>query len=152
MTAREEAERILALVGGDGARALEFIERQLNTLHTRAQVLMSLAGVVVTVTGFSGRLIAGTNTAAQMFLVAGLVSVLASAAVVFSRVMAVRWVTSSLDEPDIAGAVEQVLARRNRKTRAYQFGGRILVAGLALYCVAITIMLLNPEPLTVPVR
>lgn len=152
MNAHEEASRILALVRGDGARALEFLERQLNTLHARAQVLMSLAGVVVTVTGFSGRLIAGTNLAAQIFLIAGLVCVLVSAAVVFARVMSVRWVTSALAEPEIVVALAQVIARRDRKTRSYTFGGCVLVLGIALYCVAIAIMLLNPEPLGVPVR
>lgn len=152
MNAREEADRILALVAGDAARALEFLERQLNTLHMRAQVLMSLAGVVVTVTGFSGRLIAGTNTAAQMFLIAGLACVVASAALVFVRVMSVRWVTSALAEPEIASALAQIITRRDRKTRAYLAGGCALILGIALYCVAIGIMLLNPEPLAVPTR
>ncbi|MGB7156722.1 MAG: hypothetical protein WBD40_01570 [Tepidisphaeraceae bacterium] len=39
-------------------------------LHNRAQVLLALCGIVVTTTGFSGRLVAGTNAAAQWLIIA----------------------------------------------------------------------------------
>ncbi|MBT64151.1 MAG: hypothetical protein CML13_13165, partial [Puniceicoccaceae bacterium] len=89
-----EAKTILELCQGDLMAALKVAESQLNIVYTRAQVLMSLAGMVVTVTGFSGRLIAGSSSAAQLFIVAGLLVSLSSAAWVFRRVMRVQWVTS----------------------------------------------------------
>ncbi len=118
MNTESEAKAILKLCEGNLKAALEMAERHLNTIYTRAQVLLSLAGMVVTVTGFSGRLIAGSSTLAQLFLIAGLFVSLGSAIWVFLRVMRVRWVTVFLDQ-DAESALEETLIRRNRKTKAY---------------------------------
>jgi hypothetical protein len=63
-SARKEAERILALAKGDTLKAYEMVERQLSVLVLRTQVILSLSGIVITVTGFSGRAIAQTSNAA----------------------------------------------------------------------------------------
>ena len=146
-----EAKTILELCQGDLMAALKVAESQLNIVYTRAQVLMSLAGMVVTVTGFSGRLIAGSSSAAQLFIVAGLLVSLSSAALVFRRVMRVQWVTS-LASQDREHALEQALYRRNRKTSAYTLGGTLLFIGLVLYAIAIALMLTNPVAISGPVR
>lgn len=146
-----EAKAILELKNNDLMAALEVAQAQLNTLYTRAQVLMSLAGIVVTVTGFSGRLIAGTSPSAQAFLIAGLFVSLASAIYIFVKVMRLRWVTVLLAE-DRANALTNALKRRDAKTRAFAVGGSILFVGLTLYCISIALMLMAPEALQVPVR
>ena len=146
-----EAKTILELCQGDLMAALKVAESQLNIVYTRAQVLMSLAGMVVTVTGFSGRLIAGSSSAAQLFIVAGLLVSLSSAAWVFRRVMRVQWVTS-LASQDREHALEQALYRHNRKTSAYTLGGTLLFIGLVLYAIAIALMLTNPVAISGPVR
>ena len=151
MNTESEAKAILKLVDNNLKAALEIAERQLNTVYTRAQVLLSLAGVVVTVTGFSGRLIAGSSGLAQIFLVAGLFVSLSSAIWVFLNVMPVRWVTVFLDE-DADSALQETLIRRNRKTKAYRIGGIILCIGLMLYCISIALMLLDPVTVQGPVR
>ncbi|HEX9974516.1 MAG TPA: hypothetical protein VGD14_20780 [bacterium] len=143
MNTKEEATKILSLTNHDMLKALELLEKQLNTLHARAQVLMSLAGIVVTVTGFSGRLIAATSLISQILVISGLVTVLISAVWVFSRVMGIKWVTTGLTE-DSAESLEKIIERRNRKTRAYSRGGVILCVGLVLYSIAFAMMLLNP--------
>lgn len=148
---RTEAERILEMCGGNLKDAMAVVERQFSTLHNRAQVLFSLCGIVVTVTGFSGRLIAGTNAFAQAFLVSGLAVVVACALYVWHGVMTLRWATQRLAASPQATMVS-VLQRRDVKTAAYRRGGYILFAGFILYSVAIAIMLLNPAPLLVPVR
>lgn len=139
----EEANKILSLTNHDMLKALELLEKQLNTLHARAQVLMSLAGIVVTVTGFSGRLIAATSSISQILVISGLVTVLISAVWVFSRVMGIKWVTTGLTE-NSAESLEKIIERRNRKTWAYSRGGVILCIGLVLYSIAFAMMLLNP--------
>ena len=151
MNTQSEAKAILQLCDGNLKAALEMAERHLSTIYTRAQVLLSLAGMVVTVTGFSGRLIAGSSTLAQIFLVAGLFVSLSSAIWVFLRVMRVRWVTVFLDK-DPENALQETLRRRNRKTKAYKIGGIILCIGLVLYCISIAIMLLDPAAIQGPVR
>jgi len=67
MNVDEEARAILELVGGEISRAVQIVQNQLDVLYTRAQVLTGLAGIVVTVTGFSGRLIASTNKPANFW-------------------------------------------------------------------------------------
>jgi len=47
-----EAERILKITSGDMMRVHDLLDRQLSVLQGRAQVLMSVAGIVITVTGF----------------------------------------------------------------------------------------------------
>ncbi len=143
MNTKEEATKILSLTNQDLLKALELLEKQLNTLHARAQVLMSLAGIVVTVTGFSGRLIASTSLISQISVIAGLVTVLISAVWVFSQVMGIKWVTTGLTENQ-SESLERIIERRNRKTRAYSRGGVILCVGLVLYSIAFALMLLNP--------
>lgn len=152
MSPRQEAEAVLRLAGGDALRALEVFERQLNALHARAQVLLGLAGVVVTVTGFSGRLIAGTSRPAQVLIVCGLGAVLSSAVWLYARVMRVRWWLTGEMEDDAAAAFERIIGHRDAKTRAFARAGKVLCLGLALYGGAVAIMLLNPEPLAIPVR
>ena len=137
-----EAKAILELKNNDLMAALDVAQAQLNTLYMRAQVLMSLAGIVVTVTGFSGRLIAGTSPWAQAFLVAGLFVSLASAIYIFVKVMRVRWVTTLLAE-DRANALTNALERRDAKTHAFAVGGKLLFLGLTLYCISIALMLID---------
>ncbi len=151
MNTESEAKAILKLCDGNLKAALEMAERHLNTIYTRAQVLLSLAGIVVTVTGFSGRLIAGSSPLAQSFLVAGLFVSLSSAIWVFLRVMRVRWITVFLDQ-NSENALQETLWHRNRKTAAYKIGGIILCIGLVLYCIAIALMLLDPVAIQGPVR
>lgn len=142
METKQEVENILALTGNNYMQAMDILERQLNVLHTRAQVLMSLAGIVLTITGFSGRLIAGTSLIAQIMIVAGLATVLSSAVWVFLQVMRVKWLTGEVILNQQT-SLEAVVQRRTRKTRAYSIGGIILCIGLFLYCAAFAMMLLS---------
>ena len=151
MTPTQEAQRLLQLHNQNPAAVLEVLERQLNTLNGRSDILMSVAGIVITVTGFSGRLIAATSLAAQVFIVAGLVAVVASVAWVLFKVSRIRWLTSEFEgEPE--AALAKIIERRNQRTRAFVAGGSILCAGVAMYSISIAIMLLNPGPMSLPVR
>ncbi|MFZ5517569.1 MAG: hypothetical protein ACOY90_13060 [Candidatus Zhuqueibacterota bacterium] len=144
MDSKEEVRNILTLTGNNYLQALDLLERQLNVLHTRAQVLMSLAGIVLTITGFSGRLIAGTSQSAQILVILGLATVLSSAVWVFLQVMQVKWLTGEvvLNDPR---SLEKVILRRTKKTRAYTSGGFVLCIGLFLYCIAFALMLMNQQ-------
>jgi len=142
ITADKEARQIIALVNNNFLQALNILEGQMNVLHMRAQVLMSLAGLVITVTGFSGRTIAGTSLTAQILIIAGLATVLTSAVWVFLKVMSVKWLTSENLAEEHQSLVE-IIDRRNRKTRAFVSGGKILCFGLFLYATAFALMLLH---------
>lgn len=151
-TIEQEAESLSQFFGGDGPAALALVERQLNAIHVRAQVVIGFAAVAVTTTGFSGRLIAGTSVVAQISIIAGLVIILSSCLSIFLRVLRVEWVISRYLHNDLEETLVRVLTSRNNKTRAYRLGSAGVFIGLTVYAFAIAIMLLNPEPLTVPNR
>lgn len=153
MEETKEAEGLLRVCEGNFVPAMGVLERQLNALHMRGQVLIGFAAVAVTTTGFSGRLIAGTNLAAQICVIVGLAMVLLGCLWIFYKVMGVSWViTRQLVVEDPVACLAGMLIYRNQKTRAYRRGGGLVLAGIVIYAVAISIMLLNPEPLNVPVR
>jgi hypothetical protein len=152
MTTEQEADRILAMYGRDAAavpRIMELLERQFVILHNRAQVLLTLCGVVVTVTGFSGRIIAGTNRLAQVLIIGGVTLSLAAAITVVRGVLHLWWLTQHPGE--LPGPwVIHCLSYRDRKTRAYRVAILMLIVGLCLYVGAIAIMLLFPKIDTLP--
>jgi len=147
----EEARALLKVHKGHAPEAIRLVQAQLDTVYARSQSLIGLASLTITVTGFSGRLIAATNFTAQVLIIAGLVAVLLAAFWIFLRVMPVRWITSDLDA-GAESALALAIHRRNLKTNATRIGSWILFVGLVLYLAAVSIMLLHPEPLSVPVR
>ncbi|HNM45866.1 hypothetical protein IT571_00090 [Candidatus Sumerlaeota bacterium] len=119
------------------------VESQHGIVHQRAQSLIQLAGVVVTVTGFSGRIIADTNLTAQILIVVGLSLVVLAAGIALLRVMPIKWMSSymHLDERDW---LVTALRRRELKSRAFALASVILMIGMICYVSSISIMLMNP--------
>jgi len=152
MTPEEEADQLMRLdPGGSTWRLLEFLERQFGVLHNRAQVLLGLSGVVVTVTGFSGRIIAGTHALAQGLIISGLVMTLLAAAVAVRGVLHLQWLTQfPLQAGDVRQWLVACLGYRNRKTRAYRLAILMLLTGLTLYVSALALMLANPTAGALP--
>lgn len=138
--ARAEAERLIDFVGTP-QRAFEILEKQLSVLVIRSQVLLSLCGICITVTGFSGRQIASTGQAARILVVAGLLTVLAAASVVVSGVFRVTWLTQEIVEDERA-TIEACIGLRDRKTRSLKVGLVLFLVGFALYVSAVSMMLI----------
>jgi len=141
----EEAAHLLALYGSDAAKIMGAIEQQLSILAGRAQTLLSLAGLTITVTGFSGANIARSGRLSAILLVAGLVMVLVAASLAMSGILRVQWATSMKPTP-LEAAVRNALAIRNEKTRAFSRALAILIAGLALYVSSVALLLLGNLP------
>jgi hypothetical protein len=145
LTRAEEAKRLMQMYGPDAAgRIMESLERQFTVLHNRAQVLLGLCGIVVTTTGFSGRLIAGTNATAQWLVIGGVTLSLLAGALVVWGVLHLRWLSQQageLTEPWLITCLEY----RDLKTSFYRAAISVLLIGLALYVAAVSIMLLNPH-------
>lgn len=148
----EECDRILKEVGnGKLDPIMAMLERQFTVLHNRTQVMLGLCGVVITTTGFSGRIIAGTNFLAQVLIINSVALVLLAAAVVVWSVLHLRWLTQQTGA-DVRSWLMTALAYRDRKTDAYRVGIALLLVGLTLYVGAIAIMLLYPEHDVVPLN
>ncbi len=141
-----EVQRILTLAGGDAVRAYDIVEKQLAVLVLRTQVMLSLSGIVVTVTGFSGRTIAQTGTVARSLVAAGIMVVLLSAAVAIGGVLRLRWLTQEVDD-DLEASLTRMLMLRDSKSRFLSVALTLFIAGFACYCVAIALMLVATPPL-----
>ena len=137
--------------GDDWPGMMAVLERQFGVLHNRSQVLLTLCGIVVSTTGFSGRLVAGTNVLSQALIVSGLAFILASAGVVVLGVLHLRWLTMQGGETPAAWLVTS-LAYRDRKTKFYRVGIVLLLIGLILYGGSLAVTLLNPEEDALPPR
>jgi hypothetical protein len=126
---RVEAERILALCGGDALRAFDIVQSQHATLVLRTQVMLSLSGIVITVTGFSGR--GKAQTTARVLL---------AAAVLVAGVLRLKWLTQALREDTLASIVFG-LELRNRKAKFLSIGLSFFVVGFSLYVLAVAQLL-----------
>ena len=144
-TAREEAQQILTLVRGDALAAYDLVERQLGVLVMRTQVMLSLSGIVVTVTGFSGRAIADTSQLARLSISAGILVVLASAATAIGGVLKLRWMTQQLGD-DVESMLTRAIVNRDSKARFLALSLLLFVVGFGLYCFAIAQLLLAARP------
>ncbi len=139
----KEAERILQIYGEKVPDMMAMLERQFAVLHNRAQVMLGFCGIVITTTGFSGRLIAGTNLSAQVAVIIGLLFVLAAACTVVWGVLHLRWLTLQPGETP-ADWLWTSLRYRDLKTCHYRNSIYLMLAGLTFYVFAISVMLLFP--------
>ena len=144
-TARQEAEQILKLSRGDEQRAYDMVERQLSVLVLRTQVMLSLSGIVITVTGFSGRAIAETSNLARWSIASGIMIVLLSAAAAIWGVLRLSWLTQTIDE-DALTMLTRCVEIRNAKSRFLRASLILFIAGFSLYCFAIAQLLIAAQP------
>lgn len=142
---QDEVTRILAFTREDPERAYGVVERQLSVLVLRTQVMLSLSGIVITVTGFSGRAIAQTNDLARLLVSAGILIVLAAAATAIGGVLRLRWLTQELG-PDLRSTLVRMLEIRDTKSRFLSAALLLFLVGFSCYCVAIAQMLLSVTP------
>jgi hypothetical protein len=143
--AREEAQQILRLVGGDTLKAYDMVERQLAVLVLRTQVMLSLSGIVITVTGFSGRAIAQTSDLARFSIAGGILVVLASAAAAIWGVLRLHWLTQTIHE-DALTMLTRGIEIRDAKAKFLRIALVLFVCGFSLYCFAIAQLLIATRP------
>lgn len=144
MAALDEVKRIVALTKGDPVKAYELVQQQLNVLVLRAQVMLSLSGIVITVTGFSGRTIAQTSEFARNLVASGIVIVLGAAAVTIGGVLRLRWLTQEMTD-DTEATLARMLDLRDQKSKYLNVALVLFVVGFACYCIAIAQMLVATD-------
>jgi hypothetical protein len=145
MAIADEVKRIVALTAGDAVKAYELVQAQLSVLVLRTQVMLSLSGIVITVTGFSGRAIAQTGDLARGLVAAGILIVLGAAATAIGGVLRLRWLSQELTD-DFERTLHRMLEIRDAKARYLSAALVLFVIGFACYCVAIALMLLATTP------
>jgi len=138
----DEADHLIALYGGDAAKIMSALQSQLVILASRAQTLLSLAGITITVTGLSGANIARSGRVAALCLVFGLLVVLVAATFAMFGIMRVEWTTRMKPTP-LLDAVRKAIALRNAKTQVFARALGLLMVGLARYVSAVALLLLG---------
>lgn len=141
----EEADHLLQLYQDDAPRVMDMLQGQLTSLATRAQMLLQLAGLTITVTGFSGAAIARSGRLAAVLVVSGLVVVLVGASLSMGGILRVRWTTQLAPCPPREAIVESI-RMRDRKTSAFSRSLALLIVGLALYIGSVSLLLLGNLP------
>jgi len=115
---------------------LETLRGAFIVLQTRSQMLLGLATICLTITGFSGPQIAASGVAARSFIVLGVVCVLVTALLLVSGPLQVRWMTQFRGESTDATLAELV-RRRNQKTHRYHQAMGFLIVGFTGYVLAL---------------
>jgi hypothetical protein len=139
-----EARDLLRIQGGIKA-SLEVLMVQFNVLQTRAQLLLTLATLALTITGFSGPRIASAGAFNRNALAVGLTLVLVSVVLVLTVGLRIRWVTQFRGATDEQLLVS-ILTYRDAKTRGLGRQLVLLVAGLTAYVTGVIAYFLFGAP------
>lgn len=141
---KEELEFLKEIYGEDRAKLFASIREAFSILQTRSQMLLGLATICLTITGFSGPRMAASNPLSRFFIGFGLSFVLAAVVAVVAGPLRFRWITAwkgaSLDETLIEN-----IKRRDFKTRLYRLATSLLLIGLTGYLLSLVFYLVTIE-------
>ena len=128
----------------DYAKLFAAVKDAFTLVQTRAQMLLGLATICLTITGFSGPRMAQSNGYSRFFIGFGLSFVLASVITIILGPLRLRWITmwkaDSLDD-----TLLENLKRRDFKTTCYRLATMLLVIGLTGYVLSLIFYLLTVE-------
>lgn len=141
----EEADHLLGLYDSQAGPIMTVLNGQLNNLASRAQTLLQLAGLTITVTGFSGASIAHSGPVAALLVVSGLVVVLVAASLSMGGILSIRWMTQ-LAPTTLRETIINAIEMRDAKTRTFGRSLALLIVGLALYIGSVALLLLGNVP------
>ncbi len=144
-SAEEEADHLLQLYKNDAPAVLGVLQSQFMSVASRAQMLLQLAGLTITVTGFSGASIARSGRPAAILVVSGLVVVLIAASHSLGGILRIRWMTQ-LAPCSPRETVVAAIRLRDDKTRVFSRSLALLIVGLALYIGSVSLLLLGNLP------
>jgi cytochrome c oxidase assembly factor CtaG len=137
LTPEEELNFMKEVYGAnDYARLFSVVKDSFALIQTRAQMLLGLATICLTITGFSGPRMAASNPFSRFFIGFGLLFVLASVVAIVAGPLRLRWLTAwrvdSLDE-----TLLENLRRRDSKTFFYRIATLLLLIGLTGYLLSL---------------
>lgn len=130
-----EARRLLALHQDDAARTYDVVRTQFLVLQQRSQLLLTLATITLTITGFSGPKMVQSGSFTRIAMCLGLALVLAAVLVLLSG-LRVKWL-SQFDAGTAEATLAEAIAYRDRKTLQFQAEIVLLGLGIASYVAAV---------------
>ena len=132
---RGSARHLLGLFAGrtGSPEAMEFMRHHFDVIQARSQLLLTLATLALTITGFSGPKIVQTNLFARYSMAVGIVFVLSAVVILLLGGLRIRWTTQFLgDEP--GETLVRIIRYRNHKTKLYFVELGLLVIGTDGIC------------------
>ena len=120
---------------------MEFMRHHFDVIQARSQLLLTLATLALTITGFSGPKIAQTNLFARYSMALGIVFVLSAVVILLLGGLRIRWTTQFLGD-DARETLIRIIRYRNHKTRLYFVELGLLVIGLTAYVASVVTYLL----------
>lgn len=135
LSPKEEVKYLMAMFDTP-QECLRFLHDQFNVIQARAQAILSLGTLTLTITGFSGPKIAQTNAFSRYSIAIGITLVLFSLATVLLGSTKIRWVSQALTNEPLE-SLERVISYRNKKTQLYYLELYLLVIGLSFYVASV---------------
>jgi len=142
---RREADHILKLCLGDHLHAYQVVERQLSRAIQRAQVQVAVSGVVIAVTGVSGRAVAESGAFARIAISSSVLLLLLASLVAIWGVLRLRWLSKEIDDEPVVTLL-RALEVRDRKALNLRWAVVIFLAGFSLYVLALAQLLVAAQP------
>jgi hypothetical protein len=145
LTPAEELEFLKEIHGeAEPARLFAVLRDAFSLLQTRAQMLLGLAAICLTITGFSGPRMAASNRWSRFFIGFGLLFVLFSVIALVTGPLRLRWMTAWKAE-DMDRTLLLHLRQRNLRTGFYRMAMVLLLIGLTGYLISLVFYLLSVE-------
>ena len=123
-------------------RLIEILTDSFTVLQNRAQMLLSLITITLTITGFSGPRIADSSLVARIAIAFGLLFVLISALVLMAGPLRIEWCTRTRSI-DIDQSLTKLIVQRNARTDRYHLAAIFLVIGLIGYVSSVISFLIS---------
>ncbi|RKX37158.1 MAG: hypothetical protein DRP64_17635 [Verrucomicrobia bacterium] len=143
MTPEEELEFLKEIHGADDCSKLfATLKDAFALLQTRAQMLLGLATICLTITGFSGPRMAQSNVYSRFLIGFGLIFVMLSVMVLAAGPLRLRWMTA-WKAGDVDETLIEHLRQRNLRTRFYRVALVLLMVGLTGYLLSLIFYLFN---------
>jgi hypothetical protein len=137
----EELDFMKEIHGADDyAKLFAVVKDSFSLIQTRAQMLLGLATICMTITGVSGPRMAASNPYSRFFIGFGLSFVLASVIAIVVGPLRFRWITAWRAESMDQTLLEN-LKRRDSKTLFYRIATLLLLIGLTGYLLSLVFYL-----------
>ena len=131
-TPHEESQWILEQYSHSIKDCLNLLTQQFIIIQNRNQLLLTLSTVTLTITGFSGPIIAKSHLYSKIFLTAGLSLMILSTVFLLSTGMRLKWV-SQFEGKSTLEMITAIIQYRNQKSETYEWQLRGMIAGLCCY-------------------
>ena len=120
LSPEEELEFLKEIHGGtDYGKLFQELKESFSLLQTRAQMLLGLATICLTITGFSGPRMAASNVWSRFFIGFGLTFVLLSVMALVSGPLRLRWIAPATELRANSVTSSKPIARNNLRNQGY---------------------------------